>query len=58
MVNDKGNYIQADLTRKIIGCAYDVYHRLGAGFLEKIYENALTIELKKQGLKVLQQTSN
>ncbi|MGI5921533.1 MAG: GxxExxY protein [Syntrophomonadaceae bacterium] len=55
MVNDKENYILADLTRIIIGCAYNVYHKLGAGFLEKIYENALAIELKKQGLKVFQQ---
>lgn len=48
-------YLYKDLTQKIIGCAYDVYHKLGGGFLEKIYENALVIELKKNDLKVLQQ---
>jgi GxxExxY protein len=44
-----------ELTGKIIGCAYQVHNKLGAGFLEKVYENALTIELRKQGLNVEQQ---
>src|SRR5215210_6651746 len=43
------------LTKKIIGCAYRVHNTLGPGFLEKVYENALRIELEKQGLKVRQQ---
>jgi GxxExxY protein len=55
MDNTRQNYIHVELTREIIGCAYEVYHKLGAGFLEKIYENALAIELKNHGLKVLQQ---
>jgi GxxExxY protein len=44
-----------DLTRLIIGCAYKVHNILGPGFLEKIYENALRIELEKLGLTVKQQ---
>ena len=44
------NYMYTDLTEKIIGCAFKVYNQLGAGFLEKIYENALIIELKSAGL--------
>ena len=44
-----------DLTQKIIGCAYKVHNTLGPGFLEKVYENALRIELEKLGLKVKQQ---
>jgi GxxExxY protein len=44
-----------DITGKIIGCAYQVYKKLGSGFLEKVYENALAIELRKQGLSVEQQ---
>lgn len=44
-----------DLTKKIIGCAYRVHNKLGPGFLEKVYENALRIELEKQGLGVKQQ---
>ena len=41
-----------DLTQKIIGCAYKVHNTLGPGFLEKVYENALRIELEKLGLRV------
>ncbi len=44
-----------ELTQKIIGCAFKVHNTLGAGFLEKVYENALTIELGKHGLRVVQQ---
>jgi GxxExxY protein len=43
------------LTQKIIGCAYRVHNILGHGFMEKVYENALFIELHKQGLEVKQQ---
>src|SRR6185503_20247769 len=44
-----------DLTRTIIGCAYKVHNALGPGFLEKIYENALRIELEKLGFNIKQQ---
>lgn len=40
----------ADLTEKIIGCAYQVYNTLGAGFLESVYERSLLIELQEAGL--------
>ncbi|HNQ44099.1 MAG TPA: GxxExxY protein [Candidatus Cloacimonadota bacterium] len=40
------------LTEKIIRCFFDVYNQLHFGFLEKVYENALKLELKAQGLKV------
>ena len=43
------------LTKEIIGCAFKVHRILGAGFLEKVYENALRLELVKQGLAVKQQ---
>ncbi len=43
------------ITEKIIGCAYKVAEKLGAGFLEKVNENALAHELRKAGLKVEQQ---
>jgi len=43
------------LTSAIIGAFYDVYNELGYGFLEKVYENSLTHELKKRGLHVQQQ---
>ena len=44
-----------DLTDKIIGCAIEVHKRLGPGFLESIYENALIIELQRQNLRIEQQ---
>ncbi len=42
--------IYKDLSEKIISCYYKVYNTLGYGFLEKVYENAMLIELKKLGL--------
>ena len=39
-----------DLTYKINGAIYEVNRVLGSGFLEKIYENALLIELRHNGL--------
>ena len=44
-----------ELTHTIIGCAYKVHNTLGSGFLERVYENALRIELEKLGLSVKQQ---
>jgi len=44
-----------ELTEKIIGCAYEVGNVLGNGFLEKVYENALSHELRKKGLQAEQQ---
>lgn len=43
------------LTGSIIGCAMAVSNTLGAGFLEKVYDNALVLELNKLGIKVAQQ---
>lgn len=43
------------ITELIIGCAYRVHQTLGPGFLEKVYENALRIELELAGLSVQQQ---
>lgn len=40
-----------ELTRKIIGCCFEVHNTLGPGFLEKIYVNALKIKLQQKGLK-------
>jgi GxxExxY protein len=43
------------LTEKIIGCSFAVINSLGSGFLEKVYENALVVELRHAGLNVVQQ---
>ena len=45
----------SNLTETIIGCAFKVHNALGPGFLEQVYENALRIELVKQGLQIKQQ---
>ena len=45
----------ADLTEQIIQGAFRVSNHLGCGFLEKVYENALTYELRRIGLKTAQQ---
>lgn len=43
------------ITDAIIGCAHQVSNVLGCGFLEKVYENALVLELRKAGLDARQQ---
>jgi len=43
------------VTKEVIGCAFKVSNALGCGFLEKVYENALALELRKSGLKIEQQ---
>jgi GxxExxY protein len=40
-----------DITYIINGAVFEVNRILGSGFLEKVYENALLVELKSQGLK-------
>ena len=44
-----------DITELIIKAFYTVYNTLGYGFLEKVYENAMTLELGKLGLHVTPQ---
>lgn len=36
-----------EVSEKIIGSAFHLHNNLGCGFLEKVYENALVIELRK-----------
>ena len=56
MNSDKDKKMDMDkLTEKIIGCCYTVSNTLGVGYLEKVYENALFHEMKKQGLSVKKQ---
>jgi len=43
--------LHQDITEIIIKCFYKVYNSLGYGFLEKVYENSLCIELRNSGLK-------
>lgn len=49
------NLKHSEITGKIIKSFYKVYNALGYGFLEKVYENALVLELEQMQLNVLQQ---
>jgi len=49
------NLLHEDITSIVIKVFYEVYNKLGHGFLEKVYENAMMIELKKQGLSAKKQ---
>lgn len=44
--------LHKDLTSEIIAAAFEVSNNLGAGFLEKVYENSLRVELEIRGLAV------
>lgn len=48
-------YLHSELTQDIIKVFFKVYNTLGFGFLEKVYERALIIELRKQGFNVKSQ---
>jgi GxxExxY protein len=49
MITQNSDY---DLAGQVIGCAMEVHRELGHGFNEKVYKNALAIELRKQGFDV------
>ena len=44
-------YPHSDLTKLVIGAAFEVHRELGPGFLEKVYETALVRELRAQGIQ-------
>lgn len=44
-----------EITYRINGAVFEVHNTLGAGFLEKVYENALLVELRRLGLKTQNQ---
>ena len=45
------------LTEQVLAAIFEVSNTLGAGFLEKVYENALMVELRYSGVQVAQQPS-
>jgi GxxExxY protein len=55
---DKGDsqeFPEQELTEKVLGCAFTVHNTLGVGFLERVYANALAVELRAQGISVQQE---
>ncbi len=53
-IQDSGSKFN-DITKIIIGCAFDVINELGAGFLESVYEKALCFALEEKGLSISRQ---
>ncbi len=47
--------LHKDLTDIIIKTFFEVYNELGYGFLEKVYQNSLYLELKNKGLDLVAQ---
>jgi len=47
--------LHQEITREIIGAAFAVQKELGYGFLEKVYENAMMVELRERDLPAVQQ---
>jgi GxxExxY protein len=40
-----------DITEQIIGASFEVFRELGYGFLEKVYQRAMKVELERRGMK-------
>ena len=54
---DNQDFKYTELTEEIIRIFYRVYNKLGYGFLEKVYENAMMIELKKEDIPAVSQSA-
>jgi len=50
------NYLHSDITNTILKAFFNVYNKLGYGFLEKVYENSMLVELRKLGLSCISQS--
>ena len=55
MSTNKEKILYKDLSYKITGLAMEVHSKLGYGFLEKVYENAMMVLLRREGIHAKQQ---
>lgn len=55
MITNEEKILYKDLSYKIIGLAMEVHSKLGYGFLEKVYENAMMVLLRREGIHAKQQ---
>ena len=55
MDTNKDKILYKDLSYKIVGLAMEVHSKLGYGFLEKVYENAMMVLLRREGIHAKQQ---
>ncbi len=51
----KGKLLEEGLTEQVLAAAFKAHNALGCGFLEKVYENAMVVELSRAGIPVAQQ---
>ena len=54
---DDDKIIYKDLSYKIVGLAMEVHNKLKSGFLEKVYENAMMVLFRREGIDAAQQAS-
>jgi GxxExxY protein len=52
---NRDKVLYAELSYKIVGLAMEVHNKLGFGFLEKVYENALMVLLRREEVPAKQQ---
>jgi len=45
---DMEKILYKELSYKLVGCIYEVYNKIGSGFKESVYQNALKVELKEK----------
>ncbi|TVM04146.1 MAG: GxxExxY protein [Candidatus Brocadia sp. WS118] len=55
MSTNEDKILYKDLSYKIVGLAMQVHNKLGYGFLEKVYENALMVLFRREGVQSKQQ---
>jgi GxxExxY protein len=48
-------FLHGEVTEQVLGAAFEVWKELGYGYLEKVYENALMVELRLRGIAAEQQ---
>ncbi|HTL82129.1 MAG TPA: GxxExxY protein [Bacteroidia bacterium] len=53
----RNDFVHAELSYKIIGCAMSVYNSIGPGLLEKVYQNALATSFRNADLSFSEQAS-
>jgi GxxExxY protein len=46
------DYLLRPVTEQLIGAAFEVHNALGYGFLERVYQRAMQVELQSRGVKV------
>jgi len=55
MDTNKEKILHKDLSYKVVGLAMEVHNKLGYGFLEKVYERAMMVLLRREGIQATQQ---